>query len=97
MNRISTTSRSDAAECRTRSEEERKRPGAERAVGELAELLRTPQYQQALEQLTHALSGGELAALLAQLGLPMPDDATFARLSPVEVFIRAFVAKHREN
>eukprot|EP01108_Squamamoeba_japonica_P007753 TRINITY_DN666_c0_g3_i1.p1 TRINITY_DN666_c0_g3~~TRINITY_DN666_c0_g3_i1.p1 ORF type:complete len:317 (+),score=124.91 TRINITY_DN666_c0_g3_i1:121-1071(+) len=71
--------------------------GQTRSASDIVDVLRSPQFKQALGQLTAALSSGELAAMLAQLGLPMPDDATFASKSPVEIFLEAFIEKAKQQ
>jgi len=71
--------------------------GANGQPWEIVDMLRSPQFQQALTQLTAALNTGELAAVLQQCGLPLPSDSELASLPAVEVFVRAFIAKHRRR
>jgi hypothetical protein len=71
--------------------------GSGSAPADIVELLRSPQFQQAVSQLSQALSGGELASLMLQVGLPMPSDAQLASNEPIQVFLRAFIDKYKQQ
>jgi 26S proteasome regulatory subunit N13 len=69
--------------------------GSGTAASDIVDLLRSPQFKQALAQLDGALQSGELAAILMQVGVPIPSDADLASDESALVFLRAFIAKHR--
>jgi hypothetical protein len=71
--------------------------GSGNAPNDIVDLLRSPQFQQAVSQLNQALSGGELASLMLQVGLPMPSDAQLASNEPIQVFLRAFINKYKQQ
>jgi hypothetical protein len=58
--------------------------GSGSSPADIVDLLRSPQFQQAVSQLSQALSGGELASLMLQVGLPMPSDAQLASNEPIQ-------------
>lgn len=69
--------------------------GTGSSPNDIVDLLRSPQFQQAVTQLNQALSDGELASLILQVGLPMPSDAQLASNEPIKVFLRAFIDKYK--
>mmetsp|Transcript_19428 Transcript_19428/g.33419 ORF Transcript_19428/g.33419 Transcript_19428/m.33419 type:complete len:285 (+) Transcript_19428:41-895(+) len=71
-------------------------PGETTRVDEIVDLLRSPQFKQAVNQLDQALSSGgeQLAGILTQLGL---EPSFAAQFPPVEAFIRALIAKHASS
>lgn len=71
--------------------------GSGSSPNDIVDLLRSPQFQQAVSQLDQALSGGELASLILQVGLPMPSDAQLASNEPIKVFLRAFIDKYKRT